>query len=348
MKFKIQILFLILIIITSSQVNARTRENSVENFIKDTRIDSTGFADTPKVAVTITSTTLALDISDLINYEVNNTLDILLNFQQSHNDDGGFGSKPDTISTWKDSVSAIQGLNYLRLNSSILYNWNIFQYLNNSVNSNLYKDVSVGNDTIKFPIDLNQDIIRIWREYIISSYLIGIIPTIPTEFLINQLKAFQFSNGTYNSFHIAVETVILLSIFNDQPDQPEFASKFIRAYAQSNGAFSTDIQGTSTINATYRAMVALQALNRLFELEYQDAIARFILNQQLQNSGFKEVNSDEVTIQDTWIALTSLLILNRLDELKSPDVLQTHGFISIDIFWIVIPINIIIFRRRKT
>ena len=73
---------------------ARTREASIENFLDELRINEDGYANIPGGEVNISSTAEALEISNILNFKVNNSLDILLFYQKSQNDSGGFSKMP--------------------------------------------------------------------------------------------------------------------------------------------------------------------------------------------------------------------------------------------------------------
>ncbi|MHA2252199.1 MAG: hypothetical protein ACXAD7_17675, partial [Candidatus Kariarchaeaceae archaeon] len=240
-------IILFLILFSISPVKARTRKEGIEQFILDSRESNNGFSDLTSNGVTIASTTLGLEISSKINHDVNNSLDILLYYQNSHNEDGGFGSKPNVSSTWEDTVSAVRGLKHLDLNASHLINWLIFEYMNETASSILYTSIIENNISQSVPNALTMANVQIWRDFIWSSFSFGVFPPTPYEYLITELKAFQRNNGTYNSFEIAVHSILLLTLLNEQPDQVELASKFIRAHAQNNAAFSYKHIGTSSL-----------------------------------------------------------------------------------------------------
>lgn len=315
--------------------------------LDDVRLSPEGFANTPLDEVNIEITTKVLSISRLINYEVNNTLDILLYYQRSQNEDGGFGLNPDTESSWETTVTAIQGLVDLKINSSQLSTWNIDKYLNSSATELFYTYIIENNQTIIKNNDLTVSLIKKWGEYIRSSILIKVIPPIPNVFLGAELKSFQLSNGTYSSFEAAIQTVKLLSFLAQEPEDDELASKFIRAYATTNGMFSSVLQGTPNLEDTYNAIEALNDLGKLRELESQKEIILKILDLQKADSGFTDIGSTVVTVDATWYAINILWLLDSLDQLASPDVLQTQGFVGIGIISSLIGISIILSIRRK-
>ena len=338
---------IIIFLFTSNSIIAKSRDASVQNMLDDVRLSPEGFANTPFAEVDIEVTTKVLSISRLINYEVNNTLDILLYYQRSQNEDGGFGLNPDTKSTWEMTVTAIQGLIDLKINSSQLSSWNIDKYLNSSATELFYSVVIENNQTITKNNHLNVSLIKKWREYIIASILIKVIPPIPNVFLGAELKSFQLSNGTYNNLEAAIQTVKLLSLLSQEPEDAELASKFIRAYATTDGMFSSVLQGTPNLEDTYNAIEALDGLGKLNELDNQKEIILKILDLQKADSGFTDVGSTEVTVDATWYAINILWLLESLDQLDSPDVLQTQGFVGIGFISSIIGISIIIIIGRK-
>ncbi|MCE7737259.1 MAG: hypothetical protein GPJ54_20390 [Candidatus Heimdallarchaeota archaeon] len=341
----IYILFIILLFASPSY--AKTRNASVHNFFDEVRLSPEGFANSISDEVNIDISTKVLAISRLVDYEVNNTLDILLFYQRSQNEDGGFGENPEAESSWDTTVTAIQGLIELNVNSSQLATWKIDQYLNTSANELFYSTVIENNQTVIKNNDLTIDLIKKWGEYIRSSILIKVIPPIPNVFLGSELKSLQLSNGTYNNFEAAIQTVGLLAMLAQEPEDAELASKFIRAYATSNGMFSSTLNDPPNLKATYEAINALNSIDKLGELENKKEIILKILDLQKADSGFTDIASTEVNVSSTWYAINILWLLDSLDELLSPDVLQTQGFVGIGLISPIIGIVSFIFIRRK-
>jgi prenyltransferase beta subunit len=337
----------LLLLVSGSFVSARTREKSLENFIINTRVSVEGFAETPTGELSLSATTLAMEISSKTHYDVNNTFGILLFYQKSQNSDGGFGNNPNDTSNWESTIKAVRGLESMDFNSTSLQEWTIFEYLNKTASELLFTDIVEGNSSRSEMNPLTVDTIRIWREYIQTSLMLGFPPIIDTIDIITQLEDTQHLNGSYANFELAVEIISFLKIFLKTPKRTG-AADYILSHTQiDTGAFSNEAIGKTSLVATYRALFALQALGKLEELPYEDAITRFILNLQKTNSGFSEYGNEEVTITDSWYAVHSLQILQQLDQLLSPDVLQTHGFISLQFFSITISLIILTTWRRK-
>ncbi|MHA2098262.1 MAG: prenyltransferase/squalene oxidase repeat-containing protein [Candidatus Kariarchaeaceae archaeon] len=346
MKKGFTLLILVFVLIISS-VSARTRNDSVETYLDQIRLTQEGFANSPSEAVGIQSTTRALTISRLLNHRVNNTLDILLFYQRSQNEDGGFGADPKDDSNWEATISGIQGLWELRVNNTYLSQWKINEYLNATAVDLFYYETVENNQTRLKNTNLNLDLIVKWREYIFASILIGVIPPIPNIFLGSELKSYQLANGTYSTFEIAVQSIQLLNLIGQVPDKPELSTKFILAYAASDGLFSSTLNGSSTLQDTYYAIDTLDQLGRLSELSQRNKIILKILDLQKPNSGFTDINSNQVTLESTWYAVNILALLDSLEELALPDVLMTEGFVS---FNSMLYFGIIIFGislRRK-
>lgn len=347
LKRAVLLLFISILLIQPFTL-AKTRNSSVKAFLDITRRSPEGFADTESGEVNIQSTTYALDISRIINYDVNNTLDILLYYQRSQNDDGGFGSDPNSNSTWEDTVSAVQGLLELNINNTQLSKWQISDYLNVTADQLFYSYSIVNNQTQINNNDLTLDLIIKWKEYIYASYIIGVIPAIPNVFLNSALKSLQLTNGSYSNFNLAVHSIKLLNLIAQQPEELELSSKFIRAYAVSDGLFSPTLNGSANLEATYHAIDALDKLGKLGELDQKREIILKILEQQKSDSGFSDLNSDQVTLEDTWYAIHILSLLDSLDELLRPDVLQTQGFIPLHFLPFLSSLTIMtLFVRRK-
>lgn len=343
------ILFVVFFLLLAEPISmSNTRNSSIGIFLDSARTSPEGFANTAGGEANIQSTTFALTLSRLVDHEVNSTLDILLYYQRSQNSDGGFGLNPISNSTWDDTISAVQGLLELNLNDTQLSQWEISNYLNVTANQLFYTHSIVNNQTVITNNDLTLDLIIKWREYIISSILIGVIPPIPNVFLGSVLKSFQLANGSYSTFNLAVHSIKLLDLIAQQPNDVDLSSKFIRAYATTDGLFSSSLNGPPNLESTFHALEALDKLGRLQDLDQKREIILKILDQQKSESGFSDINSDVVTIEDTWLAINILTILESLDELLRPDVLQTQGFVSVDFVIVIGNILLIsLLLRRK-
>lgn len=339
-------LSILVLLLSSSISTARTRQASVENFLDELRISEDGFANTPGGEIGIRSSTEAMEISSILNFNINNSLDILLFYQKSQNESGGFSRIPDEIVTWDDTILAIRGLNYLQVNQSQIQNWRVFSYLNETAFSLLYTNITNNNESAIVHSNLTLPLIDIWYDYILSSFNLGFYPLLDTPYLVTKLQEFQFSNGTYVDFETAVTTIHLLTLLNNNPRDADLASKFIRAFIQNNGAFANKQGGITSLRSTYLAIRALHELNEINKIEYFNELILFILNKQHTNSGFAEVGSSTPTLKDTWLAIYSLFLLERIHELLSPDVLQTEGFISYNFVIILMGLPILALRRK--
>ncbi|RMG42381.1 MAG: hypothetical protein D6732_01175 [Methanobacteriota archaeon] len=309
---------------------AITKQESVEKFLETVRINDKGFANVPGGEVTISHTSMALQISNYLGFEVNNTLDILLFFQESQNEDGGFGSKPFTNSSWDETYHAIKGLALLDLNSSKLAEWNIYNYVNTTATAVLYEEKINGNETALVPRELTVGLIWKWIQFIEMTIGIGVVPALPFQSLTQWLTDMQFNNGSYIDLKTAIFSNILLSMLGRSPRDLELASKYIRAHQTSNGAFAWDENGSATLNATYYAILALDNMGQIGKLEYKESIVNFIINLQKPRSGFGEVGK-EANVEDTLKAIEILRILDKISELIAPEVLLTEGFVSFQI-----------------
>ncbi len=324
-----------------------TKEESIEKFLEKARVDVQGYSNTPSDKITIKHTTLALEIADILQFDVNNTLDILLFYQKSQNEDGGFGSYPDLNSTWDDTYYGIKGLLKLDLNSSKIKEWNVFSYINTTARMMFYETANVQNITSVQPIRPSLSLIWKWIQYIEMSIASGIIPTVPFEFLTSYLRDLQFDNGSYVNLKTAVFANILLSYLGKAPRDISLASKYIRAFQTSNGAFSWEDHGSPTLNATYFAISALNAMDQIPFLEHKEAIVNFIINLQSPRSGFSEVGGNP-NMEDTWKAILVLQMLSKLNELIAPEVLLTEGFVNLDPFPLILVLILIPMLRSKS
>ncbi len=348
MKNKKVISIFLLLLLIAYPTSARTRQKGVENFLDQLRISVNGYSNTPNAEINVSTNALALEVSSLLNINVNNTLDILLFYQKSQNSDGGFGRYPLKNSTWEDTINAVQGLKYLdnEVNRTQIKNWKISNYLNNTAKTILYTNVTRNNQTIIVPMNITNVIAQKWYEFISSSFQIGFYPNIESEFIIQQLQSKQYANGTYPDLMTAVESIHLLTLLNSQPRDPDLASKYIRAYIQENGAFSFEHIGTPSINATFFAVRALYELNDINEIDTKNELLLFVLNQQVTNSGFHENGQKAATLKNTWKAIMILFFLNSLKELLSPDVIQTEGFIPVDLLGVISATLFVTLLRR--
>lgn len=340
------LLGIIFILLFSIPVTGRSRQRSIENFIDSLRLNEDGYANSPDGEVNITATTQVLEIANVINYDINNSLDILLFFQNCQNSSGGFSQKPNSEENWDSTIHAVRGLQYLDVNQSQIQNWEIFNYLNRTAIYSLYDISNIGNSTIYSPYNLSLGLINIYFDYLLTSFYLGFSPFVEFNWLENQLQSFQMSNGSYSTFESAVTSIHLLSLLELAPRDIDLASKFLLAYIQNNGAFSNEQGGVVSLYNTYLGVRALFELQAVQKIEYLDEMLIFILELQKTNSGFGEVGSMIASVQDTWYAIKTLYMLGSLNELESPDVLQTVGFLKMQFPYLVI-ISITFVRRFR-
>lgn len=336
-----------MLLISANFTQGRTRRSSVDTFLDTVRLSQNGFADTPSGSVNVESTQLVLDIKTTLQLEINNSLDLLLFFQSSQNTDGGFGSAESGDSNWESTIAAVNGLQKLELNSSTIGQWTIFNYLNITMMDLLYNETQLGNTTTITPLTLNLSTMQIWKQYILASLQLGAFPTIPADYLKTELQGLQYANGTYESFELATNSLILLALLGHQPVEVDLASKFIRAYKSSDGAFSNNLDTKATLRATLMAIQSMVSLDRIWEIDRIDILLQFVLNQQRANSGFGEAGNQFPTVKSTWQAVEILKALFALDELDSPEVLQTEGFIPFHGIGFGLIVITLVAKRRK-
>ncbi len=336
-------MFLICLTFLLNPSFALTRQDGVDRFLQDTRTSISGYSPTISGEITIKATTEALEISTLLGLPVNNTLGILLHYQDSQNSDGGFHNQTSKSSNWQVTYYAALGLQYLGLNSTRISNWGIFEYTNSTATSLLYNNVTVGNSSKLEIKPLSTSIMKSWYEYIKMNILLGRLPTIPFQELSNSLKALQYKNGSYLNFQTAIWSNLVLNSLNVKPRDALAVGEYIRAFQNSTtGGFSNKINGSETLQSSYLALLALSSLNQLKSLDHKKELTTFIINLQEPRSGFKDTTSQKVNMEDTWYAIQSLLLLNKLTELSAPEVLLTQGFVPYQILGIsgifIIPI----------
>jgi prenyltransferase beta subunit len=327
----------------------------VENFLDTLRIPEEGYSNVVGSEVNVSATGDALEIAAYLNIEINNSLDLLYFYQQSQNDDGGFGPMPETNSTWINTIRAISGLKFMNniINHTQIQNWKIHDYLNDTSSDLLYTNITRNNESVIVPFNLTLPIIEKWYQFLFASFQLGFNVKFDYNYLVTNLKDMQYSNGSYYSFDEAVWSVRLLSLLGEKPSDFDLSAKYIKAFIQNNGVFSNEINGTTSIYATYEAISTLYDLGVLQwvtdtgYLETLTELIVFILNLQNTNSGFHEVGRAVSTLKDTLRAIKILFWLESLDELLSPDVLQTEGFIGLSIISPAIALILVpIWRKR--
>ena len=336
--------------------SGRTRQQSVENFLDTLRVPEEGYSNALGGEVNVSATADALEIASYLNFEINNSLDILHYYQKSQNEDGGFGSYPETNSTWISTIRAVSGLKFMTnvINQSQIQNWQIHDYLNDTSRDLLYTNITRNNESIIVPLNLTLSVIENWYQFLYASFQLGINIEFDYNYLVHNLKDMQYPNGSYYSFDEAVWSVRLLSLLGEKPSDLDLSAKYIKAFIQNDGIFSNEINGTTSIYATFEAVSTLYDLGVLQwvtetrYLETLDEIIVFILNLQNTNSGFREVGRTFSTLKDTWMAIKILFWLESLDELLSPDVLQTEGFIGLSIVSPVIALVLIPLWRKRS
>lgn len=343
-------LFWLTVIILISQIGnpvlAITKQESVEKFLDDVRVDVQGFANTPGDEITVRHTSMALKIANYLGFEVNNTLDILLFFQESQNDDGGFGPKPFTKSSWDETYYAISGLALLDLNTSKLSEWNIYNFVNITATDLFYEETVNGNETELVLRELNVPLIWRWIQFIEMTLGIGVLPSLPFQSLTQWLTDMQFSNGSYVNLKTAIFSNLLLTMLGQEPRDLELASKFIRAFQTINGAFSWEEDGSASLNATYYAVLALDSMKQIARLDHKEAIVNFVINLQKPRSGFAEFGA-QANVEDTLKAIEILRILDKTSELIAPEVLLTEGFVPLNLSSIFVAIVVVLRSHRK-
>ncbi len=320
------------------------------------RVQEEGYSNVVGGEVNVSATADALEIAAYLNFEINNSLDILHYYQKSQNEDGGFGPYPETNSTWISTIRAVSGLNFMNnvINQSQIQNWKIHDYLNDTSSDLLYTNITRNNESIIVPYNLTIPVIETWYQFLYASFQLGFNIEFDHNYLVYNLKNMQYPNGSYYSFDEAVWSVRLLNLLGEKPSDFDLSAKYIKAFIQNNGVFSNEINGTTSIYATYEAVSTLYDLGVLQwvtetrYLETLDEIIVFILNLQNTNSGFHEVGRTESTLKDTWMAIKILYWLESLDELLSPDVLQTEGFIGLSIIYPAFALVLIPLWRRRS
>jgi hypothetical protein len=325
---KYQVLTILLILTLFVPVTARTRADSVGLFLNQVRVSENGFAETPNGLENILSTTKALQVSNILNLEINQSSNIIHYYQKAQNSDFGFGIVENEESSLLNTVLAIEGLLILGVNSSQLINWKIFEYLNSTITKIVYTDVN-GTAVIN-PLTL--ETMEAWYQLVWGSILLGSAVTIPAMDLIPKLKAIQYPNGSYFSFEYAQRSMMLLGLLGAEPNDPALAKEYLLAHHIPDSGFASRINGNPTLNATYAALSSLVVVSNLFNLGFIDDLTRLILDLPVASSGFTDFSGNEITVSSTWYAVQILLLLGKIVELYSPDVLQEFGFVNLNIF----------------
>ena len=340
---RLWLIFVLCLILTNSS-SARTRLSSIENFLDQVRLTDQGFANTPQDKITVKSTSEAIQIANKINYNINNPEDVILYFQNSQNQDYGFGMNPSSSSDLSSTIDAISGLTFLGVNSTKLDAWNIASYINSTAYSELFTQKLQNNETINEMNNLTVSMLHLWYDYLNSMFLLNVIPQVPFTILTNKLLDLQMENGTYSSFEYAVYSILLLKLLGYMPLDVELSTLYLIAHIQDDGLFSIEQIGPSSIEATYLGILALSALNHINDIPTKKDIILKILDFQQPNSGFSDLNSDTSTLQYSWYAVQILSLFDAIDELSRPDVLQTNGFLDLSVIWMI---PLLLLRRKK-
>lgn len=320
---KVTVLLLLLLLCSLQPTVAKTRTDSIVDFMDAMRLYPQGFSDNKGENITISATSNALKIATNLGLEINNTLDLLYFYQISQNNDSGFGNRPELNSTWDATICAVSGLKLLNLNQTALHNWEIAKYLNDSATDMFYKNATAST-AIK---ELTPELMEAWGDFMSTQFQLGVLPTVPKDQLTTKLQEFQYANGSYINFETSVYVNWLLALIGEPPLNIDLASKYIRSYQGTNGIFSFQQNGVTSLSATYLAIRTLSQMGRLYELSYKTVIAKYILDLQHPSSGFGEGATP--TMAATWKAIEILRMLNSLGELDAPEVLQTQGFLLI-------------------
>lgn len=336
-------IFVLCLLVTTS-VSARTRVSSIYNFLDQVRLSDQGFANTLQDTISVQSTSEVIQIAGIINYKLDNPEDVILYFQNSQNQDYGFGLNPSSSSDLSSTIDAISGLTQLGVNSTKLDAWNVASYINSTAYSELFTQKQQNNMTIYEMNNLTIPMLHLWYEYLNSMFLLNVIPQVPFTTLTNKILDLQMENGTYSSFEYAIYSILVLKLLGFVPWDVELSTLYLIAHIQDDGLFSTEQIGPSSIEASYLGILALSALNRLYKITTTNEIILNILDLQQPNSGFSDLNSDISSIHYTWYAIQILNLLDAIDELSRPDVLQTNGFLDISLVWII---PFLLLWRRK-
>jgi len=343
--FSLQCISIVLLLLLATPAYAVTRNKSIVDFVDSTRVSDLGFADTPDGILNLESTYNALVVHSILGKPVNNTLDLLYYIQTLQNRSGGFSNMENNSQSFDATVLAVGALQYLNLNRSQYTKWQIFPFLNDTANQLLFTDKNGSLELAR--LDLSH--LETWNKFILTSAYLNNIPDLPVIDLVDQVKSLQYANGSYYSFGYAIQSVILLSTLGELPNDPDLAAKYILSYIQSNGAFSSTIDGSPSLLANYQALKALRHLIDVSSLKEVADITRYIFSLQVARSGFRESKGSDPTLTATMLALSVLSYLQQLDELQAPDVLQEVGFISYPTSFMLMSIGIIamIWRRRR-
>ncbi len=309
------------LVLTPAPTQARSRQKAILDYLEDMRQGDLGFSnDAASSEQSISSSTNALFIYTALGEEIEDDLKLITFYQDAQVSNGGVAESPDGTPNLITSMNAVEGLFYLGINATELMGWKLFSFMNGSLVGTVY---ATENRTTL--VDHEPETARTIRDFLLTSYRLGMAPKLDYAQLSNMALDYQYANGSYPTIDHAIEALLLLHQMGAKTDNPAGAARYVAAHQDDKGAFASTIGGTPSLPLTRRAISALIDTDTA-EVQLKDKLLTYVLDMQNKDGGFG--NAESSTVQETRDAILILARLNSLGELGSPEVLQTEGFIS--------------------
>ena len=298
-------------------VNTKTRRELLTDFIKKLKTED-GFRNSLEDAnITLESTYYGIVISDFLQIEYS-TYDIIYMIQSLQQPNYGFANTKNTNASLSATYYAVRSLVRLGVSSETLQRWKIFNFINSTIAPVLYNTTNYSKLTV-------EDLDNIC-EFLEMSVLLNVTVVFPYNTLISSLKAFQYTNGTYQSFNIAISNIKLLNLLNQKPDDVAGAINFVKAFRFNETGFASDRTDNITITDTYDAIQVLQILGS--EIGAKQRIVDSILKFQHNDGGFSEIEKSVTNnLKSTYYAYLILLELNAIGQLDQLAFLASTGYL---------------------
>ncbi|MHA1303754.1 MAG: prenyltransferase/squalene oxidase repeat-containing protein [Candidatus Heimdallarchaeaceae archaeon] len=327
--FTILSVFLMLTCITTSfVVYAADQTNETENGVK-TRLDllkdylksvssDNGFAEKPNDGETIEATFYGIQLADYLKIEYD-IYDLTYFIQKLQRDNYGFANKETEDTSLNATYFAVQALIQLGIDSESLDSWKIYEYINSSISPILYNPSN-------YSILQASDIQAIYRFFLTASALNRTV-IFAYNALLNSLKNFQYTNGTYPNFDLAIQSILLLKILDKQPTDTTGALRYLKAFRFNETGFAKDLSDNITIRDTFWAISAITQLSGT--IENRQKLIDAVLDLQTASGGFQDSkDNDEVTLRSTYYAYLILQQLDGLEKLNQLAFLASTGFLT--------------------
>lgn len=303
----------------TQSISTKTRKELMIDYVKSLKNDNGFYIDTSNHTIAIDATYFGISLSDFLRVEYS-IYDIIYFIQSLQDSNYGFSNTLTENTSLDATYYAVQSLLRLGLSAETLKGWRIFEYANNTIAPILYNSSRYSSLSVQ-----EIDNIRLFLEL---SVMLNITVIFPYNALIDALKNLQYTNGTYQSFNVALHSLKLLHLLNQQPRDITGAINFINAFRFNNTGFSSyQDDNIITITDTYNAIKVLKLLGE--NISFKQRIIDSILKFQHTNGGFAETETSESTsLKYTYYAYLILLELDGLDQLDQLAFLASTGYLD--------------------